>query len=340
MIFSSIYQSLQNITRSSTGSRLGSQLGYPTVQDIDGDGLLELVTSSSSGSSVYAFDTSAPAPGHSSSLPGSHRIRSEVTFFGEKRTGVAVYEPAPWAADYWIAPLVAPVSLGDNALKVSQSTTSLSFKLRDHQSESMTYSVTTSPDIGSVSGSSIGNPYNWGVYTLNFNKALQYDTKYSWTVSASDGTHVTQRTYTFRTALAPNAGNSVPTQADPILIAQGGLPSSTFVCTNQTTTDVNGDKVTNIYRWSVNGQGVANLILPFDTRNEVVAKDYSAYGNNGVVTGAVWTPNGRVGGAYSFDGKDDAIIISDGGVGYYDNKTHSNYNPELGGGRYLDEDFG
>ncbi len=150
-------------------------------------------------------------------------------------------------------------------------------------------------------------------------------------MSASDGAHVTQRTYTFRTALAPNAGNSVPTQADPLLIAQGGLPSSTFVGSNQTTTDVNGDKVTNIYRWSVNGQGVANLILPFDTRNEVVAKDYSAYGNNGVVTGAVWTPNGRVGGAYSFDGKDDAIIISDGGVGYYDNKTYSNNNPELGG---------
>ncbi len=73
MIFSSNYQSLQNITRSSTGSRLGSQLGYPTVQDIDGDGLLELVTSSSTGSFVYAFDTSAPAPGHSSSLPGSQQ---------------------------------------------------------------------------------------------------------------------------------------------------------------------------------------------------------------------------------------------------------------------------
>ena len=64
---------------------------------------------------------------------------------------------------------------------------------------------------------------------------------------------------------------------------------------------------------------------------EQATKDYSSYGNNGNVIGATWTANGKVGGAYSFDGKDDAIVVSDGGAGYYDNKTHSDYNPELGG---------
>jgi hypothetical protein len=324
LVWSSNYQSLQNITRSTSGL-LGSQLSYPTVQDIDGDGLLELVICASSGT-VYAYDTSAPEP--------VQRIRSDVTFFGEKRTGVAVYDPLPWAPNYWTAPLVAPVSIADNALKVSQSTTSLTFKLREHQSQPMNYTVTTFPDIGSRVGSSTGNPYNWGTYTLTFSQPLQYDTSYTWTVNATDGTQSTVRSYTFRTALAPNAGNSVPTQANPTLISQDGLgtTASTFIGANGTTTEPNGDAVTNIYTWSVDGQQVANVVLPFDTRNETVAKDYSAYGNNGNVVGATWTPNGKVGGCYSFDGKDDAIILSDGGVGYFDNKTHSDYNRELGGG--------
>lgn len=329
LVFDNNYTLLQNVTG------LSGQIGYPFVQDIDGDDNLELVTSSSTGR-VYAYEInpSMPAPGYSSALPGSERIRSEVTYFGEARLGVAEHTIMPWEEDYWTAPLVAPVSPGDNSLKIPQSTSSLSFRLRDHQSDSMNYTVTTSPDIGSAIGSSTGNPYNWGVYTLNFNQSLQYDTTYMWRVTASDGTYVTARTYTFRTALAPNAGNSVPTQADPTLIAQDGLgtTSSTFVCTNGTTTDINGDTVTNIYRWSVNGQQVANLILPFNTRNETITKDYSAYSNNGNVIGATWIPNGTVGGAYSFDGKDDAIIISDGGKGYYDNKTYPDNNPELGGG--------
>ena len=200
----------------------------------------------------------------------------------------------------------------------------------------MTYSVTTSPDIGSTSGSSTGNPYDWGTYTLNFNKALAYDTTYSWTVSASDGTHVTTRTYSFRTALAPNVGNIVPTQGNPTLVAQDGLgtTTSTFAATNQTTADVNaGDKVTNTYLWSVDGQQVANLVLPFNTRNETTTKDYSGFGNKGNVTGATWVSNGKIGGAYRFDGQNDAIVISDGGQGYYDNKTYpsSPNHAELGG---------
>ena len=73
-IFSSNYQLLQTITRFN-GATLGSQLAYPVVQDIDNDNRLELVTHASTGT-IYAFDTIAQEP--------SQRIRSEVTFFGEK----------------------------------------------------------------------------------------------------------------------------------------------------------------------------------------------------------------------------------------------------------------
>ena len=54
MIYDSNYESIQNVTNS-----MSVQLGFPVVQDIDGDDLLELVVCASSGS-VYAYDTSAP----------------------------------------------------------------------------------------------------------------------------------------------------------------------------------------------------------------------------------------------------------------------------------------
>jgi hypothetical protein len=331
-VFSSDYQTLQTVTRDSNNARLSSQMAYPIVQDIDRDGRLELVTHASSGT-VYAFDTSAPAPGYSNSLPGSHRIRSEVTYYGEKRTGVAVYEPAPGAPDYWTAPLVSTISPADNALAVPRSTNQLRFRLRDEQSNPLTYSVTTSPNVGSISGSiSSGDAYNWNTLTVLLS-TLAYDTTYSWTVTANDGNHVTTRTYAFRTELASNAGNTAPSQGNPTLTPMDGIgsPTSTFVCSAQGTSDPNGDVVTNVYRWQVNGEPAAQLLLPFDTRDATSTPDYSGNDNDGTVVGATWVPNGRIGGAYSFDGKDDAIIVSDGGAGYFNDHSYTSNNQELGG---------
>lgn len=73
---------------------------------------------------------------------------------------------------------------------------------------------------------------------------------------------------------------------------------------------------------------MANLIMPFDTDSLTTAKDYSGYNNNAQIHGATWTSNGVVGGAYSFDGLDDYMIISDGGAGYYNGRI---YNSNLGG---------
>jgi len=325
MIFNSNFQSIQNITQFN-GANLGSQLAYPIIQDIDGDGFLELVTHSSSGT-IYAFDTQAPNP--------AQRIRSEVTFYGEKRTGVAQYSIPPWGPNYWVAPVVAPAWPANDALNVPITTTQLSFNMREHQGQSVNYVVTTSPNIGTATGSSVGNSYNWHTYTVNINPGnLNYDTTYAWTVTATDGIHTTTKTYTFRTELSPTpSGNSAPTQTTPILTSEDGYftSSSTFVGSNQSTSDLNGDKVTNIYRWLINDVSVVNLQLPFNLRSGTSTKDY-AYGNNGIVKGATWVPNGIVGGCYSFDGQDDAIIISDGGKGYYDNKTYADNHPELGGG--------
>lgn len=257
------YASLQNVTYapSSTegtwsATRLSSQLGYPVVQDIDSDGLLEVVVCASTGR-IYAFNTVAPAPGYSASLPGTQRINSEVTYYGDCRLGVAEHTIMPWEPNYWTAPLVAPVSPNDESVAVPVTTNHVSFKLREHQSDPITYTVKTYPPIGS-GGGSISSTYSWTTLTLNFNQSLAYNTAYAWTVSATDGVNSTTRTYTFSTGLALKVGNHVPTQGTPSMVAQDGLntTSSTFVCSNQTTSDSDGDKVTNIYRWQLNGNSV------------------------------------------------------------------------------------
>jgi fibronectin type 3 domain-containing protein len=322
MIYNSDFESIQNVTAS-----MSVQLGYPFVQDIDGDTYLEVVVCASSGS-VYAFDTAenAPAP------TGSDRIRSEVTYFGEARLGVAEHTIMPWEDNYWTAPLVAPVSPGDNALAVPVTTDHVDFRLREHQSEPLSYTVSTSPDIGSGGGSNTSNSDDWSTYTLTFAESLDYDTTYHWTVSATDGTYWTNRTYTFRTEFTPNPGNHAPTQDPPSLVSQDGLnmTTSTFMASSQNTDDDDDDEVANTCLWMVDDDPVAEFLMTFNTRNETWAKDY-AHGNDGEVVGAPWVPDGRVGGAYLLDGKDDFIIVSDGGLGYFDDHDYPDNKEELGG---------
>ena len=69
------------------------------------------------------------------------------------------------------------------------------------------------------------------------------------------------------------------------------------------------DPISYIYNWSVNGNSLYNLLMPFDSENLTVSKDYSVDENNGTVNGAVWTNDSVIGGAYSFDGNDDNISL-------------------------------
>jgi hypothetical protein len=58
------------------------------------------------------------------------------------------------------------------------------------------------------------------------------------------------------------------------------------------------------------GTSCTNLHLSFATASSTSATDYSGYGNNGAISGATWTSEGIVGGAYSFDGN-DVITVAD-----------------------------
>ena len=71
--------------------------------------------------------------------------------------------------------------------------------------------------------------------------------------------------------------------------------------------DPDVDPVTYIFNWIVNGNPVARQYLPFDTENATVTKDYSGNGYNGTIEDAVWSNQGRLGGAYYFDGSSTYI---------------------------------
>ena len=325
MIFDSSYNLLQEVTRDSNNNMLSAQLAYSVVQDIDNDGFLELVTHASVGR-IYAFETNALAPG-GIYLPGSQRIRSEVSFFSERRTGAAEYIPKPWAQNYWTAPIVSLAYPGDDALAVPVLTSKLSFTLRDQQGQPMDYTVTTSPNVGTGSGTNVHD----GTYNVSVS-GLQYYTKYTWMVRVTDGIYWTERTYSFRTEFPPATGTP-PTQDKPSITWEDGKPwtETAFECANESTLDLDGDKVANMYKWYLNDNQVANILMPFNTRTAILAKDYSDHGYDGEIKGATWIQNGIVGGAYSFDGYNDYIRISDGGLGYYDNKSYSSHRPALGG---------
>jgi hypothetical protein len=297
----------------------GTQCLYAVVQDIDADLKNEIVVAGSN-QRVYAFDTPAPR-----TMP---RPRSEVACYNERRTGVAEYV-APVFYDR-TAPILSNPYPSKEAANVPVILSQLRFTLTDLQGDRMNYTVTANFPVDSADliGTNKGN----GTYFVDVTGALSYHTKYTWRVSVTDGVHWNNKTYTFTTPDGTPPGHP-PTQGGPVLNSTGtgayvNATSVNLICTNQTTADPDGDKVTNIYRWLRNGQQIANLIMPFDTDSLTTAKDYSGYNNNGQIHGATWTSNGKVGGAYSFDGVDDYMLISDGGAGYYNGRIYSS---NLGG---------
>jgi hypothetical protein len=101
---------------------------------------------------------------------------------GQPATVPIVHDPLPY----------------DNETEVSIYLSEISFNLTDYQSDLMSYSVTTTPDIGSGNGNNVGN----GKYSVPINH-LAYSTTYTWNVNVTDDTHQTCETFTFTTPPRP-----------------------------------------------------------------------------------------------------------------------------------------
>ena len=104
------------------------------------------------------------------------------------------------------APIITGTNPFDNEQNVPVSLSELSFSISDPEGDPMSYTVTTSPDIGSGSG----NQKPSGTYTIPVH-GLQDFTQYSWTIAVSDAQHTTEQTYRFTTqATAPVISNPAP----------------------------------------------------------------------------------------------------------------------------------
>lgn len=188
-----------------------------------------------------------------------------------------------------VEPLIVDLTPANKAKGILTSLSALSFNLTDAQSNFMNYTVTTYPNIGSGEGVNITQ----GRFVVNVAN-LQYSTTYLWSINVTDALRWTNRTLSFTTT-----PSTPPTQDNPTLTINS---NGDLIGQNQTTADPDGNKVTNIYNWYKNGVSLTNLLLPFDTNSSTMTKDYSGYGNNGlIIRGATWTPNGKIGGAYDFN---------------------------------------
>jgi hypothetical protein len=95
-------------------------------------------------------------------------------------------------------PNIPPIISNENppnwAYNISVTLPKLSFRIEDPDSDRMSYSVTTEPDIGSGSGNNKGN----GVYTVPIN-GLEPDKIYIWSIEVTDGKDTIIKEFTFFT---------------------------------------------------------------------------------------------------------------------------------------------
>ncbi len=110
--------------------------------------------------------------------------------------------------------------------------------------------------------------------------------------------------------------NNPPTQNKPLLVSSTNPATNKADLTiiNQSTFDLNNDKIKNIIDWRVNEKSISvlNLHLEAHTESAVLAKDYSTNQNNAVVALAEFKQNGGYDGkgAYYFAGDNNARIAT------------------------------
>ncbi|PJE81320.1 hypothetical protein COU58_03140 [Candidatus Pacearchaeota archaeon CG10_big_fil_rev_8_21_14_0_10_32_42] len=119
--------------------------------------------------------------------------------------------------------------------------------------------------------------------------------------------------------------NRIPVVTNVLLVSSSGNNlTNDNLTVSYSSTDADGDFITNITDWRLDGTSIAVLNMPFDKNvAELTAgavRDYSTYGNNGTLGGGTktysptWNSSCQVGGCYEFDGIDDYVsLISSSG---------------------------
>jgi hypothetical protein len=104
--------------------------------------------------------------------------------------------------------------------------------------------------------------------------------------------------------------NNTPPGDIPILISslKTNSPDEDLICLSYPIKP-NVNATTYIYSWKLNGFPFAELVMPFNTADNFTTKDYSGNGYDGTNNGANWISQGKIGGAYEFDGSSEYLSL-------------------------------
>jgi hypothetical protein len=167
--------------------------GVNTVtQDIDGDGLNELIISGPGAGNITVYDTLAISP-----MP---RVRTDTPYYSERRTNAGEYIPKIGGKC-----ILSNPNISDGADNVSVSTTMLSITINEPNGDTIDWTIETSPDIGKNSGIDERN----GTKTCSIS-GLSEETSYIWYVNVTDGTNWKCQSYSFTTEYRTDDSNILP----------------------------------------------------------------------------------------------------------------------------------
>ncbi len=209
---------------------------------------------------------------------------SGETLFGFIGYSVFTYvsaETIDWYVPPNAAPKISDVSPANGAKDVSISLDELSFRISDHEGDRMSYTVTTSPDIGSGSGSGKKD----GVYKVPVS-GLVGDTEYSWHLVVKDKYNTVEKTFSFMTeVVVPVVSDLVPSDGDnwvPVDISELGFSLKDF---QGDLMDYSVETVPDI--GSGSGGGVGDGVYSVDVSGLDYTTVYSWFVN--VTDGSYWT---------------------------------------------------
>ncbi|MBN2421541.1 LamG domain-containing protein [Candidatus Woesearchaeota archaeon] len=157
------------------------------------------------------------------------------------------------------------------------------------------------------------------IYRNETNKVVSQETEVgeAWTacITPNDGTEDGDEICSNQITILEEE-NELPAVSNILLSSsQGKNTSIENLSISWTSTDADGDSITNITDWRLNDNSFALLNLPFEAnRNEENnATDYSTNSNNGTVFGVSFESGGGFNGFgyYSFDGSDDYILVDE-----------------------------